>query len=174
MENCITILNSQRQKVGDAKAVLCGSLQDLTENFVIHHFVGGLDYYESQFPYADYWPIFAFNDIWIESAHRRAGVGSRAFNEIADHYQELGARLGLLRMGTQGDPFEEGIAWRTRMYSKLGWITLQHHPDELATIPLMYLPMKHRTLTSAKHSRLVELLERDPSAPSIVPLPENS
>ena len=174
MENFITILNPQRQKVGDAKAALCGSLHELTENFVIHKFTGGLAHYESQFPYGDYWPIFAFNDIWIECSHRRAGIGSRAFNEIADHYQGLGARLGLLRMGTQGDPFEEGIAWRTRMYAKLGWVVLQHHPDERATIPLMYLPMKHRTLTSAEHSRLIEVLQRDPTDSLIFPLPEES
>lgn len=173
MENFITIFNSQRQKVGDAKAALCGSLHDLTENFVIHKFAGGLAHYEPQFPDGDYWPIFAFNDIWIECPHRRAGIGSRAFNEIADHYQELGARLGLLRIGTQGDSFEEGIAWRTRMYSNLGWIVLQHHRDERATIPLMYLPMTHRTLTSAKHSRSIEVLERDPSVSMIIPLPED-
>src|SRR5437773_196480 len=99
MKNAITIFDSQRQKVGDAEAILCRSLQELTGNFVIHKFTGGLAYYESQFPYTDYWPIFAFNDIWIESPYRRVGIGSRAFNEIADHYQELGARLGLLRMG---------------------------------------------------------------------------
>jgi len=173
VENVITILNSQRQKVGDAKAALCGSLQELTENFVIHNFTGGLAHYESQFPYADYWPIFAFNDIWIERPHRRAGIGSRAFNEIADHYQELGARLGLLRLGTQGDPFEEGIAWRTTLDSKLGWVVLQHHAEESATIPLMCLPMKHRTLTSAKHSRLIEVLERDSSDSLILLLPED-
>lgn len=161
MENIITILDSRRQKVGDAKASLCCCLHELTENFVIHKFMGGLPYYESQFPYKDYWPIFVFSDIWIESCHRKTENknGSRAFNEIADYYQELGARLGLLRMGTQGDDLEEGIAWRTRMYGKLGWITLRHHPDEQSIIPLMYLPMKKRKLTSIASARLIQVAD---------------
>lgn len=168
MKNAITILNSQGQQVGDAEASLCSSVQELTENFVIHRFMGGLAYYGPQFPYADYWPIFAFSDIWIEGPFRRMGIGSRAFNEIADHYQELGARLGLLRLGTQGDPFEEGIVWRTRMYRRLGWVTLHHHPDELATIPLMYLPMKHRSLTSGVQGRSIKVLGQDQADAEIV------
>ena len=163
MHNFIRILNSQRQMVGEAEATLCATLQDLTENFCIHKYIGALNYYETQFGYADYWPIFVLNDIEIEFPHRKAGIGSRACNEIADHYQELGARLGLLRIGTQGDELEEGIAWRTRFYSKVGWVTLRLHPDDPIIMPLMYLPMRQRTIATVRDNRLIEVLDRDPN-----------
>ena len=159
MENAITILDFQGQEVGDAKASLCSCSRGSSENITIERFTGGLAFYESQFPSGSYWPIFAFNDIWIKSAHRRRGIGSRAFNEIADHYQDLGARLGLLRIGTQGDSFYEGRAWRTKMYNRIGRIALRHHPDERTIIGLMYLPMKDRTVTSASQSRLIRVFD---------------
>lgn len=172
MENPITIFDSQRQKVGDARAVLCFSLQDLTENFVIHKFAGGLFYYQAQFPFEDFWPIFVLEDIWIYRPHRKVGIGSQAFNEIADHYQELGAQIGLLRIGTQGDEFDEGMAWRKRMYSKLGWIELEHRHDEQSTIPLMYLPMKKRALTSLASERLIQV--HDPAQDPLSIMEEGS
>jgi GNAT superfamily N-acetyltransferase len=155
----ITLLDPTRHVIGTTKAALCFSLQELTQNFVIHLFEGGLEYYEKEFPYSDFWPVFAFNDIELRAEHRRKGHGTRAFNEIADHYQEMGARLGLLRIGTQGDDFDAGMAWRTKMYSSLGWVVLHHHPDERATIPLMYLPMKARQMTSNESTRFIVVKE---------------
>jgi GNAT superfamily N-acetyltransferase len=159
MKTEFTISDRQGRPAGNATACLCPSLDELMEEFVIHRFEGGLAHYEPQFPYADYWPIFVFDNIWIEPEFRRKGLGSLAFNHIADHYQELGAQLGLLRIGTQGDSFEEGSAWRTRIYTEAGWFLLRHHHSEKAVIPLMCLPMKHRQLTCRPPSRSIHAVQ---------------
>jgi GNAT superfamily N-acetyltransferase len=165
----IAILNGSGKQVGKAKAALCRTPDDLAQNFCIHRFRGGLDFYRKQFPSGDFWPIFVFDDLFIYREHCRQGHGSRSCNEIADHYQEQGARLGLLRVGTypfDGDEtenLEDALAWRVRMYSRVGWIALRHHPEEQAIIPLMYLPMVGRQLTSVQRVRLV-LVSEVPSA----------
>jgi hypothetical protein len=171
----IAIFNGSGRQVGKARAALCHTPEDLAQNFCIHRFKGGLDFYRTQFPSGNFWPIFVFDDLFISREHWRQGHGSRSCNEITDHYQEQGARLGLLRVGTypfegdESESLEDALAWRVKLYAKVGWIALRRHPEEQAIIPLMYLPMVGRQLTSVQRVRLI-VVSDEPSAGELRPV----
>ena len=132
--------------VGTAKAALHTSTENLIRRIVDPASPALWDFVERQFPTTDYLPVFLFEEILIYEEHRRKGFGSRAVHEISDHYQGLGARLGILRVATQGEDFYEGVVWRKQMYSSLGWIELERHPEDKCEIPFMFLPMSDRPI----------------------------
>jgi len=158
----IQILEKGGNLVGTAKAVLHTSTKNLIRRIVDPASPAEWDFVEQQFPTTDYLPVFLFEDIHIFKERRRKGFGSRAFHEISDHYQELGARLGILRVATQGEDFYEGVVWRKQLYSTLGWIELERHPKDKCEIPFMFLPMSDRPILTDPSTRLIKVSDEDP------------
>jgi GNAT superfamily N-acetyltransferase len=157
----IQILDEGGNPVGTAKAALHTSTENLIRRIVDPASPALWNFVERQFPTTDFLPVFLFEDIHIHPEHRRKRFGSRAFHEIADHYQELGARLGILRVATQGEDFYEGAAWRKQMYARLGWIELERHPEDKREIPFMFLPMVHRLIRTDPSTRLIRVSDED-------------
>lgn len=158
----IQILDGGGNLVGTAKAALHTSTKNLIRRIVDPASLAEWDFVERQFPTTDYLPVFFFEDIQIFEERRRKGFGNRAFHEISDHYQELGARLGILRVATQGEDFYEGVVWRKQLYSSLGWIVLERHPEDKCEIPFMFLPMSNRRILTDPSTRLIEVSDEDP------------
>lgn len=158
----IQILDEDGNLVGSAKAALHTSMKNLMRRIVGPASPALWDFVERQFPTTDCLPVFLFEDIFIYKEHRRKGFGSRAFHEISDHYQEQGARLGILWVATQGEDFYEGVVWRKRMYSSLGWIELERHPEDKCEIPFMFLPMNDRPILTDTSTRLIKVSDEDP------------
>jgi GNAT superfamily N-acetyltransferase len=88
----------------------------------------GFSFFQRQFPITDIYPVAILEDIEIQRNKRRMGIGRRsivAFRAIAQEYK---CRLGLLRIGTQGDEIETGLEWRKRFYERDGWVRLEAPP----------------------------------------------
>ena len=66
-------------------------------------------------------------DIWAE--FENLGMGTKGMKQFNDKAVSLGAVMGVVRIGWQGDPVEERMAKSFHFYEKTGWNQI-HREDE--------------------------------------------
>ena len=118
---------------------------------------GGFGFLLDQIPIDDVFPIAEFHDVEISHAERKRGYGRdamRAFNVLA---LRGGAKIGFLRVATQGEEYESGLEWRKRFYGSEGWRELKNPPDEMPWPECMF----HLLDTCTKTSRDISLMLRE-------------
>ena len=84
-------------------------------------FPGGFKFLRNQISEAEIYPIAEFCDVTIDDLHQRCGYGRDAFRAFAIIARRHGAKLGMLRVATQGEEYVKGLAWRRAFYQSEGW-----------------------------------------------------
>ena len=99
---------------------------------------GLLSHFEKQLPIPDIYPVAVFDDVEVLPSHQRKGFGRDAIRAFFALAQSHGAKLGLLRIGTQGDDYCKGLLWRRRFYASEGWLSFRRPPRPGLVLHWMY------------------------------------
>jgi hypothetical protein len=154
------IIDPNGTRIGRLRAHICAHYDELDAVLPFSRLSCGFSHFASQLAIHDIYPVAVFDDLDISPSHQRKGFGrdaARAFGALA---QSRGARLGLLRVGTQGDDYCKGLLWRRRFYASEGWQSFRRPPIPGLVHHWMYHLLQGTTPPSRDwHSMLIEIDE---------------
>jgi GNAT superfamily N-acetyltransferase len=115
------VLDQSGSPVGRLKMAICHDYDELESHLPFSNLPSGFDHFARQLPTQDIYPVAVLSDLAIHDDRQRQGFGRlaiRAFIAVSLRHQ---AKLGVLKVGTQGDPYCSGLRWRRRFYISEGW-----------------------------------------------------